>query len=137
MDPPRLPGSRYDTFQLSMTPQWRKDRLSSSVHMQNTVHIVDISSTGDVHRSLLKVNMGGSTSLSSKDYSREYQARLEEESQALRIEGEDLKTRLVLFSNDFSGFVRDLCGVEFQLERSFFDACTPNLSPHLFLEESP
>jgi hypothetical protein len=110
--------------------------------MTSIIRVIDISSAGNIHDFQLNL-----TDEECWRHSEKYQVRLEVEHQALRDEAGDVKTRLVLFSDrrGHDEFVKDLYGVEFQIEPSFFVACEPTLTSSvsvehghmLFLEEDP
>jgi hypothetical protein len=139
MPPGFFGNSPYDQFAASVTPQWRREEFAPSYPSQSIIHVVDISSTGHVHRSHLQLTKRESVPLEVEEYTAEYLTRLEAERQALKTERGDIKTRLVVYAGHHydDGFVRDLYGVEFGIEPSFFNAYDRDNYLRLFPEEDP
>lgn len=145
----------YKEFSASVTPRWRKDLQFSANHFHkgnSAFRIIDVSSTGAVDDLYLELNedeKNDAFKYRDGNPDNRYQTRLEVERQALRAEQKDIRTRLVLFeqSETTTGFIHDLYGIEFQIEPSFFIACTsinwrsthPSFyyTPSLFPKEDP
>lgn len=123
----------YEAFAKSVTPKWRHDLWFTPDLNGDPIHVVDISSTGNIHHHHLELGYEAFFKTG------HYEARLGAEREALRNEGRDIKTRLVLFSpsHHMDKFLCDLYGVDFQIEPSFFVACKPAGSRPLFLHEDP
>jgi hypothetical protein len=137
MSAPEEPHRLYQEFAKSVTPLWRHQELEKLEQryywdFKALTSIVDISLTGNVHGVQLELTESESC------FRQEYQSRLEAERQALRKEDGDIAIRLVIFRRPHQ-FVRDLYGVEFQIEPSFFLACGHGLDHRSLcvLQEEP
>lgn len=112
------PFRQYDEFARSMVPRWRPEDRVPRFGRHSPIHVVDISSTGEVRQSVLLI----ADFTSNRDP--QYLVQLEAQREALKTEDGDIRTRLVLSSDVWTsrGFLYDLYGVEFAIKPAFFEA---------------
>ena len=98
-----------------------------------TVRIIDVLPTGIIRESSMELQVNVFPTADG------YQNRLAMEREALIADSKDIKTRLVLFVEEPRRITlfKDLYGVEFEIESSFFRACEGESLGDVFLGDEP